>query len=131
MSRSRPSPRRYSALSLGRWVWARRRTRLAVERLEDRCLPTTVTWTNPGSGNWDVGSNWSTGAVPGAGDTAVINTSAAATITILTGDNLTVQAVTTAGADTLSIAGGTLTVTAGSSTLSGPLTMAGGGLAVT
>jgi hypothetical protein len=104
---------------------------LYLESLEDRTLPSTVTWTNPGSGNWDVGSNWTTGSVPGTGDTAVFNTAAAGTVTFKAGDNITVHAVTTAGNDTLSITGGALTVTAGTSAWSGSLLMTGGTLTAT
>ncbi len=56
---------------------------------------------------------------PGSDD-AVINTVAAATITIQSGDNILVQSVTTATTDTLSVTGGALTVTAGSSTRPAP-----------
>lgn len=52
----------------------RRRLRsLALESLEDRTVPSTVTWINPSGGDWDTPTNWSTGQVPGAGDDAVIN----------------------------------------------------------
>jgi adhesin/invasin len=99
--------------------------RLRLEMLEGRVVPTTVTWVNSGSGNWDVGSNWSTGAVPKSTDTAVINTTGNATITIKSGDNITIQGLSTNSTDTLAMTGGTLSVTTGSSTLSGPLTMSG------
>jgi hypothetical protein len=110
------------------------RVRLNLEPLEDRTLPATITWI-AGSGNFDVGSNWSGGVVPGPNDVAVIDTgSTAATITIQYSDNLQVQAINTASADTLAFTpappdegqGGALTVTAGSSTLNGPLSMDGG-----
>jgi len=107
----------------------RRSTRLPllVERLEDRVVPSQVNWINPSGGNWDAGSNWSTGSVPGSGDSAVINTASAATITIQSGDSESVLGLTTASNDTLSITGGSLTVAA-SSTLSGPLAMTAGSL---
>jgi hypothetical protein len=89
---------------------------------------TAMEWINPGSGDFDIGSNWSTGKVPGTGDVAVINTSAAATITIQPSDSIQVQTLITGSNDTLSIMGGSLTVTAGASTLNGPLTMTGGSL---
>ena len=87
-----------------------------------------------GNGNWDQDSNWSTGSVPGEFDTAVINTASPATITIRTGDDIHVQAVSTAGNDTLSITGGSLTIQndiAIASTLDGPLSMTGGTLTAT
>jgi YD repeat-containing protein len=95
--------------------------------LEDRVLPTTVNWVNPNSGNWDVGANWSTGSVPGAGDDVVINTTGAVTVTIQAGDYESVHSLTTAANDALSIAGGSLIVAA-NSTLSGGLAMTGGSL---
>jgi 2-hydroxy-3-keto-5-methylthiopentenyl-1-phosphate phosphatase len=47
--------------------------RLFVEQLEDRCVPATVNWLNPVSGNWNDGTKWSTGTAPAAGDTVVID----------------------------------------------------------
>ena len=44
-----------------------------LEPLESRILPATVNWINPGGGDWDTASNWSSGQVPGAGDDAVIS----------------------------------------------------------
>jgi hypothetical protein len=106
---------------------ARRRfVPLSLEVLESRTLLSTDTWMNPNGGNWDDGSNWDLGHAPHSDDTALLSTSAAATITIQANDNLQVQSVTTGSNATLSVAGGSLTVTAGSSTLSGPLSMTGG-----
>src|SRR5262249_10906434 len=107
---------------------ARRRSRPHAEALELRQLLSAIVWNNPAGGNWDNGANWQGGKRPGAGDTAVINTASAATISIQTGDNIQVQGVTTSANDTLSITGGSLTVTAGNSPLSGPLSMTGGSL---
>src|ERR1022692_4059702 len=56
----------------------KRRAPLLVEPLEDRTLP-TVTWINPAGGDWDTGTNWSTGVRPAATDDVVI--SQAVTIT--------------------------------------------------
>ncbi len=116
--------------------------RLSLEPLEARTLPATINWI-AGSGNFDNGSNWSGGVVPGFNDVAVIDTaSTAATITIQKGDNIQVGAIDTASADTLAItgvlrstdpmesasySGGALTVTTGSSTLNGPLSISGAG----
>jgi RHS repeat-associated protein len=98
---------------------------LRLEILEARVTPAMINWTGPAVGNWDVPGNWSGNAVPGAGDDAVIST--AATVTIQSGDNLTVNSLTTASAATLSVTGGTLTID-GNSTLAGALTMTGGTL---
>jgi RHS repeat-associated protein len=111
----------------------RKPARLGVEQLEDRTLPSAVNWINTGSGNWDDASNWidtstNQNRVPTSSDDVSISTTAAATITIQSGDAIPVRSVTTGSNDTLSITGGSLTVTAGSSTLSGPLSMTGGAL---
>ena len=113
-----------------RWLGSRRKPApkpLTVEMLEERSLLSTTTWMNPGSGNWDVGANWSTGQVPGNTDDVIINTASAATITIQSGDNESVRSLTTAATDTLSFTGGALTVAA-SSPLSGPLKMTAGSI---
>jgi RHS repeat-associated protein len=103
------------------------KVRLQLEVLEGRILPASPAWINPGSGNWDDGANWSTGQVPGPGDDALISTTAAATITIQSGDSITVHSLTTAGPDTLSFTGGSLAVTSGS-TFGGSLSMTAGSL---
>ena len=113
-----------------RWLGSRRNLAgkpLTLETLEERSLLSTTTWINPGSGNWDVGANWSTGQVPGNTEDVIINIAAAATITIQSGDNESVRSLTTAATDTLSFTGGSLTVTA-NSPLSGPLKMAAGSI---
>ncbi len=58
--------RRTSPAAVARW------TRLSVEALEDREAPAVVTWIG-GSGDWNNGSNWDTGLVPGSNDHAVID----------------------------------------------------------
>jgi hypothetical protein len=55
---------------------------LKLEWLEARDLLSTVTWINPGNGNWNVAANWSGGEVPGTGDDVIIDTAAALTVTI-------------------------------------------------
>jgi hypothetical protein len=96
-----------------------------IELLEDRRLLSTVNWTNPTSGSWDVASNWSTDTVPGPGDDVVIDyTGASPTVTI--GSNVeSVNSIT--ADDPLVISGGGLTIAA-NSTISGGLTMTGGSL---
>ncbi len=94
-------------------------------------LTANISWINPGSGVWDVATNWSTGVVPGPNDVVAIDTADTATITIQSGDDIEIQSLTTGGDDTLSITGGSLAVTAGNSTLNGPLSMSGGSLTAT
>ncbi len=106
----------------------RRKGRLCkplFEALEDRQLLSTIDWVSTSSGSWDVGSNWSTGTVPGPNDDVVIAVSGA-TPTITIGSNVeSVQSITSS--DPLVISGGGLTVTA-DSTISGGLDMTGGTL---
>ncbi len=56
---------------------AKRRPRAAFrprfEILEDRFLPTNITWTGGAGTNWSNPANWAGGAVPGAQDTAVFD----------------------------------------------------------
>jgi RHS repeat-associated protein/uncharacterized repeat protein (TIGR01451 family) len=101
--------------------------KLELESLEGRILPATVNWINPNGGNWDTAANWSTGSLPGVGDDVVVRTALAATITIQSGDMVSVHSLTTGGNDTLSITGGSLSVAA-KSTLNGALAMTGGSL---
>ena len=99
--------------------------RLNIEVLEERAVPATITWINSGSGNWDTAANWSTGSIPGSSDDAVINTAAAATITIQGGDSLAVHSLTTSATDALALTGGSLSLAANSS-LGGNLTISNG-----
>jgi hypothetical protein len=46
---------------------------LWLERLEDRTVPSTVTWINPAGGDWDTAANWDANRVPNAGDDALID----------------------------------------------------------
>ena len=50
-----------------------RRTRVFLEVLEERCLLATDYWTSAASGSWNNAQDWSTGAVPQAGDAVVID----------------------------------------------------------
>jgi VCBS repeat-containing protein len=45
------------------------------------CTDLTVNWVTNASGAWDVGANWSTGAVPGPADDACIDVPASITVT--------------------------------------------------
>ncbi len=64
---------------VGRRKWSRksRRNVVSFESLEARVLLTTVSWEVDADGFWDVGSNWSTGAVPGPGDVTATRQEAA------------------------------------------------------
>ncbi len=106
-----------------------RKRLLRCEWLEDRRLLSNVNWINPAGGNWDVGSNWSTGMVPTADDDAKITIAGPATVTIQGNDAESVRTVTTAAGDTLAVTGGSLTVGV-SSTLSGSLNLSGGTVSV-
>jgi hypothetical protein len=48
-----------------------------VEALEDRVVPSTVTWINSAGGDWDTAANWQdnlgVNRLPGSGDDAVIS----------------------------------------------------------
>jgi RHS repeat-associated protein len=73
----------------------------------------TVDWVGTSSGRWNVGTNWSTGKVPGMGDDVAINPSTPLTVTIDSGTQSidSLQAGTNAA---LVITGGSLTVSASS-----------------
>jgi hypothetical protein len=77
-----------------------------VEQLERRDLPSVVTWTALASGDWNVGSNWSTGSTPGAGDDVVINQPGNITVTHAQNVLDTIHSLTIS--DTLTLSGGTL-----------------------
>src|SRR5579862_2841459 len=57
------------------------RQQMTLEILEDRSVPSAVSWINPNGGDWDTASNWSTGFVPGAADDVTINQAGSVTIT--------------------------------------------------
>jgi hypothetical protein len=102
--------------------------RLYLEALEDRTLPSAVTWI-AGNGDWDVASNWSTGAVPGAADDVDLNvpgvtiTHAAATAHSV--NSLKLEAGTLTGSDALTV-NAQFTWTGGTLAGAGSLTAAGG-----
>jgi hypothetical protein len=142
-SASRRSSFRRSRLNLSRnWPHT---PRLFIEPLEIRWLPSTVTWTGAGGdNNWNTGVNWSTGAVPGTSDDAVISTSgitvthsasvadavhslASQAALNITGGSLLMDAASSI-IDRLTLSGGTLAV-AGNLAVSGPMTWTDGALA--
>src|SRR5579884_3602341 len=85
---------------------ARPNRRLLLEALEDRVLPSTVTWVASGGGDWGTAANWSPG-LPGPADDVVIPALSGATITHSTGTD-TVHSITSGS--TIALTGGTLTV---------------------
>ncbi|MCB0340125.1 MAG: hypothetical protein KDD53_11000, partial [Bdellovibrionales bacterium] len=82
----------------------------------------TVTWVNPSSGDWGIGSNWSSGTIPGPSDDVVINSLGGIVVTISSGDQ-SINSLSAAGG--LHLVGGSLSVAAGS-TVSGELLISSG-----
>jgi hypothetical protein len=71
-----------------------------------------VVWTNPAGGAWNVASNWSSGVVPTAADTASIGGTGTYTVTVST--TAVVGRILlggSGGTQTLALTGGTLTLT--------------------
>ena len=83
----------------------------------------SYTWNGSANdGNYNNPANWTPNGVPGAADTAIINTSAAATITVSQSD--AVQALTVGKLDTLSVSTGE-TYTIGDAAATSTLSVAG------
>ncbi len=81
-------------------------------------------WINPRGGDWDTPSNWSTGLIPGPGDSALIPI-AAITVTHNLTSHDTVESLTSKAA--IALSAGTLTLN-GPSSIANALTIAGGEL---
>jgi RHS repeat-associated protein len=90
--------------------------------LEDRTLLSTVSWIGPSGGDWDTGSNWSTGLVPTASDDVQITQSGAA-ITHQYDHGDQVNSLTSSSA--ISLSNGSLSI-ATTSTISNGFTLNGG-----
>src|SRR5437879_5707341 len=56
-----------------------------IEAFEERLVLSPISWIKPDSGNWEIGSNWSGGAVPGASDDVIIDVPGNITVTHGTG----------------------------------------------
>lgn len=92
---------------------ARKRSRNSrpwCETLEDRAVPTAISWANPNGGLWTVPGNWSPAQVPGPGDDVTINVAAAITVTLNEGAH-TVQSLDSREDLTVTGSGTALTVT--------------------
>src|SRR6516162_5949358 len=113
------------------------RQRLILESLEERALPSTVTWIG-GSGDWDTASNWSDGTtkrLPGPADDAVINITGISVTHLTTATDsvhsLTSKAAIVVGAGSLSVASASTissTLDFDGGTLTGPGVLAVSGL---
>ncbi|HVS38084.1 MAG TPA: hypothetical protein VMS17_21175 [Gemmataceae bacterium] len=87
---------------------SKRRSRsLFLEPLEDRITPATVSWINPAGGSWNNPANWSSGALPAAGDDVVINLAAGEAVQ-LSGGSASINSLQLG--DTLLLDGGALSV---------------------
>jgi hypothetical protein len=98
----------------------------------------------PGSGNWSVAKNWSTGAIPANGDTIVLQGSPTYTLTLdvstaslgaLTindsGATLAVGIFTLSAQSAISLTAGHITVAGGTSSVGGPTTVGDSGAHIT
>jgi autotransporter-associated beta strand protein len=83
--------------------------RPALESLEDRLAPATITWRGPNNGDWAVPANWDLSRIPVASDDVVI-ASANATVIHSSGTD-TVNSLS--DGQNLTISGGALTVSNG------------------
>ena len=125
LDRTSPPRRRLDPLSRGR-----RLHRIRFEVLESRTLLAQVNWVAPSSGDWDLGSNWSTGQVPGPSDDVAIEPSAGLTVTIDSGAQ-SANSLQTGSNANLILSGGSLTIASASitnSVITGSLSMTGGSL---
>ncbi len=96
-----------------------RRSRLTVENLEDRMVPSTYYTWDGATSDWNTGTNWTPNGLPGTGDTAYITSSLTSTIQLsadVTVDTLDIEAGF--NSNLLDLNGHTLTVT-GTGTLTG------------
>jgi hypothetical protein len=75
-----------------------------------------IDWTNTAGGDFNTGSNWAGGKVPGAGDDAILNAATKSGYTVTTSASDTVNSLQTIALVTLAINGGTFTASSGSGT---------------
>ena len=109
-------------------VLDRRHKRHTFEPLEERRMLTAVSWIGGATGYWDQAANWSTHTLPGSGDDVSIP--AGATVTIQSGDSISIDSLSTAAGSTLTMNGGSLTVnsTTTTSIVAGNFNLSGGSL---
>ena len=88
---------------------------------------TVVLWNTDSGGDWNTAGNWLQGAVPGAGQIALVDRGAAVTPALTLSGNDNVARLISTGS--LALNGGTLTLSGSNSSLAGTLTLAGGNLA--
>ncbi|HEY1686274.1 MAG TPA: RHS repeat-associated core domain-containing protein [Tepidisphaeraceae bacterium] len=79
---------------------------MSLETLEARWLLSAATWVGGAGGNWNVASNWSTDAVPGASDAVTLNSGASLELT----DAENCATITADANSTISLVGGSLDV---------------------
>ncbi|HEX3151269.1 MAG TPA: Ig-like domain-containing protein [Gemmataceae bacterium] len=92
--------------------------------LEDRVVPTAITWTNLNGGSWSTASNWNPAQVPGASDDAVIPAlNAGATVAHSSGAD-TVHGLVLA--NNFNLSGGSLTINSNGSITKSTLTVGAG-----
>ena len=96
-----------------------------LEVLEDRVVLSAIAWTNPDGGDWDTASNWSSDAVPTAGDDVTI--SIAVTNPITHGASSSDFAQSLTSQDPIEISGGSLSIAA-ASTINNTFMITGGEL---
>jgi fibronectin-binding autotransporter adhesin len=98
-----------------------------LELLEDRTMPTTITWVSSGSGLWDSSLAWDLHRAPMAGDDVVIATQGI-TVTHRAGAD-TVQSVSVSNGSTLDLTfslGAFLDISGGTVSGSGTIKLSGG-----
>lgn len=80
---------------------------LNLDRLEDRCTPASIAWTNASGGDWFTATNWSTNTIPTANDDVSIGSNAGYIVDVAS-SGAVAKTLTVSG--TLRVSGGDLTV---------------------
>jgi hypothetical protein len=90
--------------------------RPCIESLEDRAVPSAVSWVGPSGGDWDTPANWSTGNLPGPADDVQI--SSALQVNHTSGNTEEIHSLSTVANSILNLTSGALCLDA-ASTLNG------------